>query len=118
MHSRFNNSIKLRLPSLYEDLNLTDFLQLECLRIFDSKAYNFILDQKAHLIHDKENKPTQIIDESSFQELTKKILKNLFVFNEDYFLTSANPDDLIRDKRIEQRLLRLLLQPKTRKFRF
>ena len=97
---RFNNSIKLRLPSLYEDLNLTDFLQLECLRIFDSKAYNFILDQKAHLIHDKENKPTQIIDESSFQELTKKILKNLFVFNEYYFLTSANPDDLIRDKRI------------------
>jgi predicted KAP-like P-loop ATPase len=45
---RYNNSIKLRLPLIINELNILDFLLIESLRIFDQKAYQYIIDNNAN----------------------------------------------------------------------
>ncbi|MDN3593476.1 KAP family P-loop NTPase fold protein [Zunongwangia endophytica] len=57
---RFNNSIKLRLPSIFQELNILDFLKIEALRIFNPEAYEFIINSKDALVYQKKRKLTQL----------------------------------------------------------
>lgn len=43
---RFNNSIKIRLVSIYDDLNIRDFFLVEALRMFKPKVYDLISESK------------------------------------------------------------------------
>src|SRR5690606_3348088 len=52
---RYNNSIKLRLPSIFNELNILDFLLIESLRVFDQKAYHFVIDNKESLVYKSKN---------------------------------------------------------------
>ena len=112
---RYNNSIKLRLPSIIDELNILDFLIVESLRVFNKKVYEFIIENKKYLVYQSKddiknignfsnnnNDTKEFIENSEFQELIKNILKRLFVF--DYFLSSyasgKKNQDLIRGKKV------------------
>ncbi|MFT3794891.1 P-loop NTPase fold protein [Flavobacterium sp.] len=107
---RFNNSIKLRLPSIYSELNLTDFLLVEALRIFDYESYEFIIENKDSLVfRDSETiyaaSPTpktstkDFINQTQFNNTTKEIINNLFSTGIMSFFDSIDSKALIRDRR-------------------
>lgn len=110
---RFNNSIKLRLPSIFYELNILDFLLVEALRVFDQEAYQFAISNKDELVYKNsenvntysfglknENSSQDIISETKFDDITKGILNRLFTINSSEWFNSTSPDDLIREKRI------------------
>lgn len=111
---RFNNSIKLRLPSIYNELNILDFLLIESLRIFDQKVYNFVVVNKESLIHRSNNsinnfnfrsnfegQSTEVfIENLKFNDLIIRILKRLFIVDISYSFNANIPEDLIRGKRV------------------
>lgn len=111
---RFNNSIKLRLPSIVDELNILDFLLIESLRVFDQKAYKFIIDNKESLVYKSDNNINNFsfrtnndeqttetfITNSDFNDLIKQIFKRLFIADSSYSFNANTPDDLIRSKRI------------------
>lgn len=109
---RFNNSIKLRLPSIYKELNIKDFLLIESLRVFCPKAYQFILNSKDKLTarkkesrvgygtrRDEITSVNQFINDSEFDLSTKSIIKSLFVFDSIYH-DQYEVDRLFRDMNI------------------
>ncbi|MDN3494261.1 KAP family P-loop NTPase fold protein [Winogradskyella bathintestinalis] len=110
---RYNNSIKLRLSSIFNDLNLLDFLSIEALRIFNQKAYQFVIDNKENLIYQKsvtnynfrmgsndENSAKDIIEKTEFDITTKNILNRLFLIDTMLSFNTESPEDLIRAKRV------------------
>lgn len=111
---RFNNSIKLRLPSIVNELNILDFLLIESLRVFDQKAYKFIIDNKESLVYKSDNNINNFnfrsnndeqstdafIESIDFNDLIKQILKRLFIVDSSYSFNANTPDDLIRGKRV------------------
>lgn len=110
---RFNNSIKLRLPSIVNELNILDFLLIEALRVFDQKAYNFLIDNKESLVYKSNNNINNFgfrsndeqstkafIESLDFNDLIKRILKRLFIVDTSYSFDANTPDDLIRGKRV------------------
>lgn len=50
---RFGNSIKLRLASIYMELNLFEYFLIEAVRIFDYKAFEFISSNKELFVYKK-----------------------------------------------------------------
>ena len=108
---RFNNSLKLRFPSIYNDLNIIDFLLVESLRMFNYNAYEFVIQNKGTFVYKEEgtvrlNAPMDkgsvinFIAELSYDDITKQILNNLFANGISDFFNSINPHDLIRGKRV------------------
>lgn len=111
---RFNNSIKLRLPSIVNELNILDFLLIESLRVFDQKSYKFIIDNKESLVYKSDNNINNFnfrsnndeqstdafIESIDFNDLIKQILKRLFIVDSSYSFNANTPDDLIRGKRV------------------
>jgi len=107
---RFTNSLKLRLSSVYKDLNLFDFLRIEALRIFDFDAYEYILNSKDDLVAKKDgannmlgNQPAEkksIIERTSFGGITQSILIELFDIGDFGFFQSMDEEGLIKNKRL------------------
>lgn len=111
---RYNNSIKLRLPSIFNELNILDFLLIESLRVFDQKAYKFIIDNKDSLVYKSDNNINNFsfhnnndeqsteafIESSDFNDIIKQIFKRLFIVDSAYSFNTNTPDDLIKDKRV------------------
>lgn len=106
---RFNNSIKLRLSSIYNELNIIDFLLVESLRIFNYPAYEFVIENKENLIfkseennfgNTKKQSVSDFIFQSNFDNTTIEILNNLFSHNALGFFKTTNTHDLIREKRV------------------
>jgi hypothetical protein len=107
---RFNNSLKLRLPSIYNDLNIIDFLLIESLRMFNYEAYEFIINNKENLVYKKEHtsygktpyrkSPKDFIDETTFDKNTKKIINDLFGSGVVNYSNFTDNDELIREKRV------------------
>lgn len=110
---RYNNSIKLRLPSIFNELNILDFLLIESLRVFDQKAYHFVINNKENLVYKSNNninnfrvhtaneKSTEaFIENTDFDEIIKRILKRLFRVDNAYSFNADSPEDLIRGKRV------------------
>lgn len=111
---RFNNSIKLRLPSIYQELNIRDFFLIEAIRIFKPEAYNFIIESKSQLTHtdknrttypaysgqSKEESKTEFIDKQQLDNSSKKIVTDLFVIDEISVFGHTSTEDLIREKRV------------------
>lgn len=111
---RFNNGLKLRLPSIYQELNLRDFFIIEGLRIFRPEAYSFILNSKDDLTHIDKSRlinpsqspnstnesKSQFIDKQDFDDLTKILTKQLFELKDSGFIGTVFSEDLIREKRI------------------
>lgn len=116
---RFNNSIKLRLPSIYKELNLGDFLIVESFRIFTPNVYQFIIKNKENFIYKKENNSLNtysivkksnkehsikdFIDKSSFDLVTKNLLSQLFLISGNEMFHSYKNENLIREKRVANR---------------
>ncbi|MCD9584399.1 KAP family P-loop NTPase fold protein [Tenacibaculum maritimum] len=116
---RYTNSIKLRFPSVYKELNIREFFIIEALRIFRPESYEFILENKESLVYKKrdganqgfgirvggnnQNKTSEVIEKSSFDLFTKGLLKSLFVISDNYVYSSGQPEDLIREKRVANR---------------
>jgi KAP family P-loop domain len=113
---RFNNGIKLRLPSIYNDLNIRDFLLIEALRLFRPKAYKFIIDNKERLTNPSKNERiiilkrkmesesvSQLIDKSGLDELSREIISCIFELEGNFVFSTLSPDDLIREKRAANR---------------
>lgn len=104
---RFLNAIKLRLEFIYEEVNIGDFLLIETLRIFDKKAYQFVIDNKEILTkipvtsndYDKEeyiknsslNKSSQQIIEYCFK--VSSLLK--FYFDSHFSFEGARPKSVL-----------------------
>lgn len=111
---RFNNSIKLRLPSIYRELNIRDFFLVEALRIFKPDAYEFVLESKkkltqsnknqttypSHSSPQKEESKTEFIEKQSIDSTSKKIISDLFLIDESNFFGHTTTEDLIREKRV------------------
>ncbi|WP_300685390.1 P-loop NTPase fold protein [Chryseobacterium sp.] len=107
---RFTNSLKLRLSSVFMDLNIFDFLRIEALRLFNYDAYEYILTSKAELIAKKDNinnmigiQPAEketIINATQFDSLTKDILKELFDIRDWGFRKNIDERELIKDRRV------------------
>lgn len=107
---RFTNSLKLRLFSVYSDLNLYDFLKIEAIRIFDYDAYEYIIKNKEELIIKKDDmndligiqsaKKDTIINSTKFENLTKTILNELFDIRDWGFNQSMDEDKLIQERRV------------------
>ncbi|WP_027393525.1 KAP family P-loop NTPase fold protein [Aquimarina latercula] len=112
---RFTNSIKLRFASVYNDLNVSEFFIVEALRIFNPKAYEFIIENKGLLIYKKDDSVVKtyrfnnnnveeetvnsVIEGTSFDPTTKGLLSRLFEVN-GHFFSSTSQEDLIRGKRV------------------
>ena len=107
---RYNNSVKLRLPSIYNDLNIIDFLLAESVRIFDYKTYDFIIENKESLVYKKDESSAGVtqkrVSTSDFiskatinNNNSKEILKNLFA-DMSPFGNHVKQEDLIREKRV------------------
>ncbi|MBM7420173.1 MULTISPECIES: P-loop NTPase fold protein [Chryseobacterium] len=106
---RFTNSLKLRLSSVYTDLNLFDFLRIEALRIFNFDAYEYILNYKEELIAKKDNsnntfgiQPAEketIINATIFDALTKTVLLELFDIRDFGFHQNMDEEQLIKSRR-------------------
>lgn len=47
--NRYINAIKLRLPSIYKEIDIADFLVLEAIRIFDYTTYEYVYKNKGLL---------------------------------------------------------------------
>lgn len=120
--NRFVNSLILRLPSIYHQVNIIDFLHIEALRIFDPELYSFILTNKDELVfrqkevtyvmsafrNDKtkaEKKPIQFIENSELNDANKDTLKHLFIFDVNSLGRQIimSERDLIREKRLGSR---------------
>ncbi|MRX66959.1 KAP family P-loop domain-containing protein [Flavobacterium resistens] len=108
---RFNNSLKLRLPSIYNDLNIIDFLLVESLRMFNYDAYEFVILNKETFVYQEKgtvrlNTPSDkgsvsnFIAQLTYDDITKQILNNLFAYNISGFFNSIDPHELIRGKRV------------------
>lgn len=110
---RFNNSLKLRLPSIFNELNIREFFLVESLRIFRPDAYDFLIKAKDKLIYKDEsntiyttrsvkNEESQIefIGKQDFDPITKDIIKDLFVLDGNNTFYHTSTEDLIREKRI------------------
>lgn len=52
---RVCNAIEVRLPIIYDDVNLFDFILIEVLRLFDYSAYEWIIKNQRSLIHFQES---------------------------------------------------------------
>lgn len=111
---RFNNSIKLRLPSIYQELNIRDFFLIEAIRIFKPEVYDFIIESKSQLTHTdknrttypsyssqpKEESKTEFIDKQQLDSSSKKLITELFVIDEISVFGHTSTEDLIRQKRV------------------
>lgn len=108
---RFNNSIKLRLPSIFKEVNILDFFKIEAIRIFEPDAYQFIIDSKQKLTFEQteqshnlgvnnENDTSKLVQNTSFSDLVKGILDSLFVIDNSFVFNSLKPNDLIREKKV------------------
>lgn len=109
---RFNNSLKLRLPSIHQELNVRDFFLIESLRIFKPKVYELIIECKNILTSNNSNKYTyssqpdndkkeSFIAELEIDNISKSIIRSLFTINKlDIFESTSTPEDLIREKKI------------------
>ncbi|AZB28442.1 KAP family P-loop NTPase fold protein [Chryseobacterium balustinum] len=107
---RFTNSLKLRLSSVYKDLNLYDFLRLEAMRIFDFDAYEYILKSKEELIAKKEGASNMLgiepagkrslIEQTSFEKTTQNILIELFDIGDFGYFQSMDEAGLIKHRRL------------------
>ncbi|AZA60088.1 KAP family P-loop NTPase fold protein [Chryseobacterium indoltheticum] len=107
---RFTNSLKLRLSSVYQDLNLFDFLRIEALRIFNYEAYEYIISSKDELTAGKDDshntvgiQPAEketLINATQFDPLTKTILTELFDLRDWGFHQSIDEEKLIKDRRV------------------
>jgi hypothetical protein len=107
---RFTNAIKIRLKSIFNQLNIRDFFIIEALRLFRPDAYTFAHQTKNRLLGSREsttaaimsgrvaNSPSAIIDDTTFDETTKILLKALFETFNTSQLTQA--DELIKERRI------------------
>jgi hypothetical protein len=107
---RFTNAIKIRLKSIYKQLNIRDFFIIEALRLFRNEAYTFALHSKNKLLGSHASRtaaiiggrpahsPAAIIDDTTFDETTKTLLKALF---ETFNASQLNQaDELIKGRRI------------------
>jgi predicted KAP-like P-loop ATPase len=119
--NRFINSIQLRLPSIYKEVNIIDFLQIEALRIFDISAYNFIVENKEALVYrekgvtfysrknfgDEKNTKSirEVIGASDLNIIAKSVLNTLFSGTKLNFAYSEveGKNDIIRGKRVSSR---------------
>lgn len=110
---RFTNSIKLRLPSIFEELNLSDFFAIEAIRIFNPTVYEFISNERDKLTstgkksnkylvpHYKDDKDSkrEFILKQKFSKYSSKLVLYLFDRNSNQYHSVENTD-LIRAKRI------------------
>lgn len=104
---RFNNAIKLRLPSIYHEVNIVDFLLVESLRIFNFDAYEFVIINKDNLVcktvqslyganrSQDEKDVSSFISKTEFDNTTKEILKFLFTNDSFSFSSFFSIEDLI-----------------------
>ena len=76
---RFLNAVKLRLEFIHEELNVGDFLLIETLRIFDKKAYQFVLNSSDILIGNYQESVQQrkdrILNISELEQASQKSIK-------------------------------------------
>jgi len=112
---RFNNSLKLRLPSIYKELSISDFFFIEALRIFRPSVYTVIFESKERLTYIKpkgksewvpfwkRGKPKEskndFIDNLELDELSTGIIKDLFG-DPELNISGISDNDLIRFKRV------------------
>lgn len=105
---RFTNSLKLRFSSVYQDLNIFDFFRIEALRIFNYEAYEFIINSKDKLVVKKQESlinpdyeyKKNYISSTSFNELTKKILLELFDIKDYGFNENIDEEKLINSRSV------------------
>lgn len=119
---RFCNAIEVRLPIIYEDINIFDFLLLEILRLFDYASYEWIIKNQNSLIKFKEGgieslrksrKEGKLSASERLLELfekstvsnnnTKRIIEELFLHSNLMSEDSIN-DRLEREKRVASEL--------------
>ncbi|WP_338812690.1 P-loop NTPase fold protein [Bernardetia sp. Wsw4-3y2] len=76
---RFLNAVKLRLEFIHEELNVGDFLLIETLRIFDKKAYQFVLNSSDILIRNYQEslqeRKDRILNISELEQASQKSIK-------------------------------------------
>jgi ABC-type dipeptide/oligopeptide/nickel transport system ATPase component len=111
---RFCNGIKLRLRSIYGELDIRDFFITETLRIFHHDAYEFVIESKMKLTQKDETDrvfhldldrtkttPSQFIDASKFDDQSKVLLRRLFVL--EGLLDTRSPESLVAERRVANR---------------
>jgi len=79
---RFSNALRLRLRSIYKEVNIKDFIILEAIRMFDYEAYDWIYDNRLLLTMSYRGQSHKNIDDemlsSVTNESTKTLIKGLF----------------------------------------
>lgn len=113
---RFLNGIKLRIPSIYREVNISDFFYLECLRIFFPSGFDFVYKNKNELLRiDREKAKTgneskeekekllNFINTQNLEELCASIIKKLFVPSDNYSFVDFSNKRLIAAKNISHR---------------
>jgi predicted KAP-like P-loop ATPase len=108
--NRYTNAIKLRLPSIYKEIDIADFLILEAIRIFDYKVYEYIYKNKdlltkyisskkykGNVEQDYYDKFKTSLASNKFKDGSESLVKNLFYLetentNLKYYAADDNSD--------------------------
>lgn len=85
--NRFLNAIKLRLEFIHEEVNVGDFLLIETLRVFDKKAYQFVINNKDILTINESIKEKNKI----LEQLPNKLKIDTFTINIVDYCFYINP---------------------------
>jgi hypothetical protein len=78
---RFMNAMKLSLPAIWEDINVTDFILLEAIRIFDYDAFEYLQRNYSSV---KENTDKSLIPQLVNNQATTNISTYLFQRQEPF----------------------------------
>ena len=78
---RFFNSLEIRLPVIYKDINPYDFILIEIIRIFDYKAYEWVIKNRRNLIFSRLNRLSLVltnlgVDKKDINESLKNLVYN------------------------------------------
>lgn len=100
---RYINALHFRLPSIWRDIDVIDFMLLEAIRIFDyngyEKLYTFETNRRAINV---ELSSKEDLDLSDFHPVTEKIVKILLQF-ERIYLGSRSGDNRFYDSQYRDR---------------
>ena len=109
-YKRYFNSLKFRLPTIHNDINVNDFIAFEAIRIFDNAGYNaFYLYYSSSLR--RRNMPEGILKPEEITKLnqpTQDILKAIFPKSSLYAIRSDVNDKRIYDPQFFERYFSLL----------
>ncbi len=112
--NRYFNALRLRLPTIYMDVDIIDFMLLEAVRVFDGKTYATVLSYFQKNPYDRsKGKLLTEIKETSSQKPIRSIIEYLELAETYRYQLSYTSDKRLIDPRYSDNYFSLALASKS-----